>query len=221
MPATLGFDLEINVPEFEYFTLRELRGYVEKIINRNKASLNRDLRTLVYQKLLKSNFYEQFTKGPMYYEIGNPNAEMDLKGIFRLIADDMLIDFPVSVVSNGQLNLDIIIGILDSSYYEILTSPHSSYISMNSEGKRTLIEWIKWLLIGGSGPLIFNYEYRSDPKFSKWSRTGEAIMIKSRNNWGLRQVWVGKPGDNVLTRSLEGIELTITKILDLRIISKL
>lgn len=218
----ISFELDINQQDFEYFLLRELRDYIEKVVQRNKNGVSNEIRKEVFTKLLKSDFYGQFTKGPMYYEIGNNRADSDLKAIFRLIADNMLVNFPVGNVGNGQLQIDIEIGILESTYNDILTSPHASYISINSSGKRTLIEWMKWLLISGSGPLVYNYIFDSHKDYAQWSRTGQGLMLKSNNNtWGLRQVWVGKQGDNVLTRSLEGIEMAIATILDLKIISKL
>lgn len=221
MPASANFELEINQADFDYFITREVRSVIEKTIARNINKVKLDVQREVYDRLLKSNFYKQFTSGPMYYEIGNRRASTDLKGIFKIIVDNLLIKLPVGFVGNGQLTINIELGILESSYNDILTSPFSSYISINSQGRRTLIEWMKWLLIGGSGPLVINYEFYSGTNFAKWSRTGGGIMIQSKNNWGLRSVWAGVKGDNILTRELAGIELAFFRSIDINIISKL
>lgn len=221
MPGVANFDLEINQSDFDYFLLREIRSVLEKTINRNINKVKLDIQRAVYDRLLKSNFYKQFTSGQMYYEIGNRRAAVDLKAIFKIISDNLLVSLPIGFVGNGQLAINIELGILESSYNDILTSSFASYTSINSQGKRTLIEWMKWLLVGGSGPLIINYEFYTAPNVAQWSRTGQSIMIKSKNNWGLRSVWAGVQGDNVLTRELQGIELTFFRIVDLNIISKL
>jgi hypothetical protein len=222
MPAALNLELDLNFQDFEYFTLIEIRKYVESVINRNKLGVERRIRQAVYSRLLRSNFYKQFTKGPMYKEIGNPNAERNLQSIFKIISDNLEVKFIPGVISTGFLNIEIQIGVLESSYKDILSAFSASYFSVNKKGTATLIEWMKWLLIGGGGPLVLNYEFASGPQFNKGSRTGNALMIKSDNgSWGLRTVWAGTYGDNVLTRELKGIELTFARILDLAIISKL
>lgn len=221
MPGLANFDLEINQADFDYFLMREVRSIIEKTINRNINRVKLDIQRAVYDRLLKSNFYKQFTSGKMYQEIGNRRAAVDLKAIFKIISDNLVVSLPVGFVGNGQLFINIELGILESSYNDILSSSFASYTSINSKGKRTLIEWMKWLLVGGSGPLIINYEFYSAPNVAQWSRTGQSIMIKSENNWGLRSVWAGVQGDNVLTRELQGIELTFFRIVDLNIISKL
>ena len=64
--------------------------------------------------------------------------------------------------------------------------------------------WLEWLLLKGNQIIVRNYEVKIGS--NSRSRSGDAIMISSSENWRVPPEFIGTNTNNWTTRALSKIE---------------
>lgn len=162
----------------------------------------------VSRALKNSDVYmEIIGGGDLLGQLGIPNPS-DLNDIIDVWADGIEVAYSPSRGKFGVIK----IGILESTYSDVLSLPQSSYISggalSNKRGGPFVIEWLRWLLLEAGRPLIEDYQIFNEDR--RASRTTGRIMIPG-GNWNMPQRF-SAGGDNFAIRALSDIEKVIDDI---------
>ena len=81
--------------------------------------------------------------------------------------------------------------------------------SYQSKGGK--VDWLEWLLTAGTSEVISGYRVMYG--FFDTSRTGEAIMVKSKTKgFSIDPMYAGTQDDNWITRSLKKVEGNISNL---------
>jgi hypothetical protein len=105
-------------------------------------------------------------------------------------------------------------GIRDD-WSDVLSLPSVSYSATTR-----VIPWLEWLLLAGDSTLIRSYDVSFVVPPGKKSRTGKAVMVRSKKNWGVPPEYAGTASDNVITRAIVsgGVYQSITKIMETELV---
>ena len=109
----------------------------------------------------------------------------------------------VSSLAGGELRAQF--GLVDGGA-RIMNMPIASFVTE----KGTHLEWLRWLLLEGSAPIVGEYGFKS----SFAGRTGQGVMVKKRGkSWSVPAQFQGIEGNNFATQALDGIEFEIQAII--------
>ncbi len=142
------------------------------------------------------------TEGNLQAELGVVNPEEKLDEIINEWIEKIKIDTIFVSELGKNIRGKMTIGIVLSSYGDVLKL--GSAVQPTSKGDN--LEWLEWLLIRGDDQIIVDYVVdigqfkKPDP-----SRTGFALMRKvPSQSWGVPKDFVGFPGNNFVTKVLNG-----------------
>jgi hypothetical protein len=94
------------------------------------------------------------------------------------------------------------IGIIQSDYSDVLSSPDASF-SYASAFTSGTIEWLRWLLLEGTNVLVTSYDFVP----SNEGRTGMGTMVyKKSGSWTVPPEFAGTASDNFVLRALADID---------------
>jgi hypothetical protein len=185
-------NMSINKKELEKAILAEIRNIIRQKIPKLEAELNHNL-----QNILEKHFLQGLPviAGQDFNELGIPDIQDRLTSIALSASND----FRIKIFQRSLLNINI--GILETSYKELLKLPEAIFTYSSKSGSNVL-PYLKWLLVEGSTPVISEYDFMVKPDSG---RTTGGIMIKT-NNWKVPPNLQGTINDNLLTRCLSNIE---------------
>ncbi len=180
---------------------KKLVRNMPKILNAIKSRMGIE----VSKELKESTVYKEITLGgSLLGQLGLSNPS-DLDDIIDAWANGIEVTYSLTKGKFGAIN----IGILESTYSDVLSLPQASYVS---ERSGLLVEWLRWLLLEGNAVLVKDYFFL-DRSGVPGSRTGLGIMVESRSrNWSIPPRFAGTSGDNFATRALSDIDKVIDDI---------
>ena len=73
------------------------------------------------------------------------------------------------------------------------------------------LPWLEWLLLKNNKVIVNNYDVKLGPNIN--SRTGNAIMVSSNNNWRVPPQFAGSQASNWTTRAIERVDKQIESII--------
>jgi hypothetical protein len=173
------------------FAIRKTRTlFVQEI----KTALRQDI---VYLELLN------YIDGILYYDVGLANAGQVAEQIVELVASSIeLRKLPARRNDLGGIGLTV----LKDGIQPILSLPMGSYQSKGGK-----VDWLDWLLTAGTSEVISGYRVMYG--FFDTSRTGQAIMVKSKTKgFSIDPDYAGTENDNWITRSLKRVEGNISNL---------
>jgi len=185
--------------------LKEINASAGKIVAKNIPKIQRILderiEKIVFQRLVSGL---PSIQGRDLAEIGVPDINTRLTSIVQAVAQN------VRVKVTFSNSIQIRINILEQDYSDVLSLPEAVYAYTSANGSGVL-EWLKWILLGGSGPIISGFEF--SPLASPFSRTSGGLMVAG-GSWGVPSDLAGTADNNILTRSLQNIEQDIKIIVN-------
>mgnify|MGYP006403112799 FL=1 len=103
--------------------------------------------------------------------------------------------------------LGSIVIVMDEAFVnDVINMPIASFVTENGSH----LEWLRWLLLEGSAPIVGEYGFKSAPR----GRTGQGIMVKKTGkSWSVPAQFQGVENNNFVTEALEGIETEIQGII--------
>jgi len=173
------------------FAIRKTRTlFVQEI----KTALRQDI---VYLELLN------YIDGILYYDVGLANAGQVAEQIVELVVSSIeLRKLPARRNDLGGIGLTV----LKDGIQPILSLPMGSYQSKGGK-----VDWLDWLLTAGTSEVISGYRVMYG--FFDTSRTGQAIMVKSKTKgFSIDPDYAGTENDNWITRSLKRVEGNISNL---------
>lgn len=193
--------------EFETYVMstifKKVRASVQVIRDEIRGNIQEEVRAA----LIGIREYRELLGGKLQAELGVPNPQERL----ITIIDTWLNGIEVKTKVQRDPFLIIDIGILKSSYDDVLSLPAASYTysSARTEGD---IPWLKWLLIEGDKRIIQQYTFKP---VRKGSRTGLGIMVGTpQGGWRVPPEYAGTELNNFATRALDKIDSSIDKIVE-------
>jgi hypothetical protein len=159
-----------------------------------KTALRQDI---VYLELLNH------IDGILYYDVGLANAGQVAEQIVELVSSSIqLRKLPARRDDLGGIGLTV----LKDGLQPILSLPMGSYQSKGGK-----VDWLDWLLTAGTSEVISGYRVMYG--FFDTSRTGQAIMVKSKTKgFSIDPDYAGTEDDNWITRSLKRVEGNISNL---------
>lgn len=184
---------------------QEINKEFRKNISRNALKIQIALDAKIGQIVLRRLITGLPTiQGRDLAEIGVPDINSRLTSIAQAVSDNI----KVKVIPNdNSFRINIII--LDNDYSDILSLPEAVYQYTSTRGGG-ILEWLRWLLLGGRGAIIGGFNFSAIP--NQFSRTGGGLMLEG-GNWNVPQSLAGTADNNILTRSLENIQVDIIAII--------
>lgn len=188
--------LEQNISNEIIVRLRK----IDKVVQRELEEI---IRTQVFRFLSDSDETKKILSPINIYNIGLPDLEARLIGIYSHIAETTSVK--VSVSKNPLLLIEV--GIIDSDYSALLSLKEATQPYYNGS-------WLEWLLTAGTTPVIMGYDYFGN---RQGGRAGGGLMGKAQS-WSVPDDIAGVQGDNFLTRAIEPIEdllaILVTKTIE-------
>ena len=185
--------------------LKDIDKQLKKLINKNipkmQRILNEKIGDIVFQRLVNGL---PVIQGNDLAEIGVPDINSRLISIMQTISRNVRIK-----ISPGK-QLRMTINIIEEDYSDVLSLPDAVYAYTSSRGSG-ILEWLKWILLGGNGTIIGGFDFSPAP--SPFSRTGGGLMVAG-GGWSVPSNLAGTSQNNILTRALDNIEKDIRAIVD-------
>ena len=192
---TKGLQTEIN---------KQFRKSIGKNALKIQATLDAKIGQIVLRRLLTGL---PTIQGQDLASIGVPDINTRLVSIAQAVADNVR----VKVIPSGSgKSFRVNVIILDTDYSDILSLPEAVYAYTSAKGGG-ILEWLRWILLGGSGTIIGGFRFSPIP--SQFSRTGGGLMLEGGSGWKVPDSLAGTADNNILTRSLENIQVDILSII--------
>ena len=182
---------------------KRIRASVQTI----RDEIRGNVRHAVRAALIETPEHRSLLGGKLQAELGVPQPEGRLITIIETWING--IEVETQVKKGPFLTIDI--GILRSSYEDVLSLPAAtySYSSRHTEGE---IPWLRWLLLEGDKRIVQKYVFKP---VRKGSRTGLGIMAETKQGgWRVPPEFAGTELNNFATRALEDIDTSIDKIVE-------
>lgn len=93
---------------------------------------------------------------------------------------------------------DLVVSALDGDFADVLSADLASYESINRRGERSPVEWLRWLLFGGTGTVVATHRILRKGAFVG-SRTGAAVMAPG-GQYRVDAAYAGTAEANWVTR---------------------
>jgi hypothetical protein len=178
------------------------------MFDKSIPSIRSGLISLLIDGLRQEPEYLSLKSGKLRYELGIPDAG-SVDDIVNKLANTVTITKnPIRSSSNGLSGGLSILAIESSSFNGLLEDP-SAQVDDTVRGYS--LPWLDWLLLKGNQTIIKKYDVKFGPSPS--SRTGNAIMVESNNNWRVPAEFTGTKNNNWTTRAIDRIEKSIVDLI--------
>ena len=194
-------NISINIKDLQKNIDQQLNKNISTNIPKIQRVLNQKVEKIVFQRLVSGL---PSIQGRDLAEIGVPDINTRLTSIVETISRNVRIK-----ITPGK-SLGINITILQQDYSDVLSLPEAVYAYTSANGSGVL-EWLKWILLGGSGQIIGGFEF--SPLASPFSRTGGGLMVAG-GSWSVPPGLSGTATNNILTRALENIQKDIEIVIN-------
>lgn len=188
--------------------LGELSKQVGKLFTKAQPKIQKDFRTIISRAIRSQPEYGSLKTGELRYNFGIPNVAA-VDAVVDRFVDSINVRTNAVKVSGNTLSADLIFSIIAE---EDVTSILSSEEAQVLTEKGQTLPWLQWLLLEGSEPLVLTHRIKIGS--SEYSRTGQAIMIPTKNgNWRVPPRYIGTVDNNWITRAISSVEGEINNIL--------
>ena len=186
-----------------------LRQQIRTTLMRASPGILKRVKEAVRAALGTSRELSELVGGPLQAELGVPNPNVAIQGMINEWVENIGITAKV-----GNKTSSLALYGIRGDWSDVLAQPASKYTT----AKGQVIPWLEWLLMAGDATFLVDYDVSYKVPKGVHSRTGQAIMVRSRKSWGVPSWAAGTESDNFVTRSLSGIYVTIEKIMTQEII---
>lgn len=203
--------LSLNIVEststIEKDILNIIASVLDEAFQKLRPSIINKLQQIVKDAIMAEPEYQSLLNGQLKYELGIDN-NFKIMDIIEVWSSTVNIDIkPVRIVGS-KLTGGIAISMIKSDYSDVLSQDSASITDQNTG---SVIPWLYWLLLAGGDILISNYEVQLGP--NPKSRSGNAIMVSSTENWRMPPQYAGTAKDNWVYRAINKLDSQIENML--------
>lgn len=187
---------------FEANVIKELKKKFRRAGPSIAKRTEEAVQSLVTLRLSSSEVVNSLAGGQLRAEFGLVDGELRISNIIEIWANALNVTYFPMV---GKLGSIVIV--MDEAFVnDVINMPIASFVTENGSH----LEWLRWLLLEGSAPIVGEYGFKSAPR----GRTGQGIMVKKTGkSWSVPAQFQGVENNNFVTEALEGIETEIQGII--------
>tara|TARA_R110000737_G_C14535365_1_gene478003 strand:- start:150 stop:797 length:648 start_codon:yes stop_codon:yes gene_type:complete len=187
---------------FEANVIKELKKKFRRVGPSIAKRTEEAVQSLVTLRLSSSEVVNSLAGGQLRAEFGLVDGELRISNIIEIWANALNVTYFPMV---GKLGSIVIV--MDEAFVnDVINMPIASFVTENGSH----LEWLRWLLLEGSAPIVGEYGFKSAPR----GRTGQGIMVKKTGkSWSVPAQFQGVENNNFVTEALEGIETEIQGII--------
>lgn len=191
--------------------LKECLAVIKPKIDKIHRVLSIFLPDYITGKITDSETWQSLISGPLRAELGLENPQALLALVAKHIESEIFVSKPKFSTSIDHLS-EIGLGGIPSDYETLMNSPGASYISINSQGNRTPIHWLRYLLTAGKAPIFRNTVIRRYSSPIKAGRTKMALMRKSAGGVYILP-GAGTLNNNFLKKTIKSLENELIQVI--------
>jgi hypothetical protein len=195
--------------------LEAMKNQLNKALNTTAASIKSDLAPIIKNSLETEPEFNSLMSGQLRQEFGIQNTS-SVTNIIDIMVNSIVVNIKPVKISNRGLSGGLEIQLIGPGYGGALLDSSAQVID-NERGYS--LPWLEWLLLKGNQILIRQYEVKIGP--TPKSRSGDAIMIPSNQNWRVPPEFAGTERDNWVIRALNKVDNKITNIIQSKFESSL
>ncbi len=183
------------------------------------SRLQDQVTTFIETSITNSPEADDLIRGFMRTEFGLVDPATNVANIIKAIISAAKVK-PANFryVGKPELAGKITIEVLRDDLREVLGLSDASF---TSEGKFAgEVEWLRWLLLGGTSVVLAGFHVHHSPVNTQYSRTGGDALMFPGGNYSVTgsgfvpPQFAGTAGDNWLTRALEKINLYLEPLVE-------
>jgi len=164
---------------------------------------------IIKQSIVSQPEYESLTKGSLRLELGIPDAENKISELLLLWINNIEVKYVPPNITNHQIKSTLSINMIKTDFSDVLGTS-SAEVRDNISG--SAIPWLQWLLLDGGSILVAHHSVIIGP--DDRSRTGNAIMRRSKNSWSVPPEFSGTIANNWITRAIDSARGEINTLLE-------
>lgn len=188
--------------------LLAMSSHISNAMNQAKDKIKQEMSILLASALRQEPEYNSLKNGQLRLDFGiSDTATVD--DIVQKMADSTTVNTIPIKINNSGLSGGLMITAVESETIGGLIGDSSALVIDRERGYS--LPWLEWLLLKGNSNIIMNYDVKYGPNPA--SRTGEAIMVRSSNNWRVPAQFVGIKENNWTTRAIDRIATNIPTLI--------
>ncbi len=206
----MRFSLKVleSSTQIQQSILKSLVSILNKNFSQASQNIATRLKKMVKEAIEAEPEYQSLMSGQLRDELGIPDPGNRVNTIVNAWANNVNVNLKPVTINGSRITGNISIGMIKEDYSDVL-GLSEAIITDRSTGSS--IPWLYWLLLGGGDILVKDYEIKIGP--SKRSRTGNAVMVKSKKDWRMPSKFVGVAGNNWVYRAISRLDSTIEQMM--------
>lgn len=212
----MPFAIEVTTTEAEMESriLKGVRDVLDLALRHAAPAIRSEIAVLVDGLIRRTPEYESLIGGDLMGELGLADPQRRVDAVLSKVREGVQVWSDTLRVVGRRIEGGLHIGMLRSSYEDVLNLAEASYVSQSSGSE---IPWLGWLVGGGDRVLVYDYDVEAvlTPQQRARSRSKRALMFKG-SGWKVPAAYSGTWDDNFLTRAFDvaGIESRIERIVE-------
>lgn len=206
---TLKFNINLveSDTEIKKLILTALAEDLTTTFKKSLSEIETNIKRMVGEAIRQEPEYVSLKSGQLRAEFGIKNPDDVDKIIEAIVNTSNIILSPIKVTQIG-LSGGIKYTMLKQEDLEGITFTDIASVLDN---KGYYLPWLKWLLYEGGKPLVKKFRVKMGS--SRNSRSGMAIMVKSKSNWRVPPQFAGSVSSNWITRAIDKIDTEVTSMI--------
>lgn len=206
---TLSLNIRQSEKEIANLIGQEIAKRCNAAVFRPLDRLKAEVATIVEQLIDKSPESDSLRQGILRHELGLVNPEENIKQVITAVINAAQ-TIPYGFSYNGRLSGGFQVAVLRDDLSDALGATGASFTSPEGGFE---VDWLEWLLTGGTDLVIDDYAILYGPVSDTFSRTDSGIMIKSKRGYRIfPDAFTGTKKDNWLTRALNKLPSLLNPI---------
>lgn len=190
--------------------LPQVNKYMISSINEIKSKIPNIIKTAI----INTPEYESLINGKLKYELGINDSTEKLAGLIELWSSRILVNYNKPRISMNKIISSVSINMIRVDFSDVL---YSEYAYVVDSFRGYSLPWLEWLLLEGNRTIVKDHSVKIG--LNKYSRTGLAIMVPSKQSWRVPSEFAGTISNNWITRAIDNAEeniiYSINRILDI------
>ncbi len=166
---------------------------VQEAFGRAAPALESKLPGLIERAFRDSPEYDSLVSGLLRVEFGLSDPRAAVESVVAAVAASVVVEVGLGTLTASAFEAD---------FSDALSASGAEFTSVNRLGTRSAVEWLQWLLFGGTGVVVAGYKLLTRGPFTG-SRTGGAVMGgmgRYSGGYSVDPLFAGTPADNWVTR---------------------
>jgi len=167
--------------------LPDIIDYMNNVIKYIKINLPEVVRNAI----VSTPEYQSLVGGQLQFELGIPDVNQKISGLLNIWMNNIVYEYQIPRIANNKIIGNFSVGMIRVDFDDVIYSEYATIRDV----KGYSLPWLEWLLTEGNRILVPSHEVVFGA--SRYSRTGNAIMRKSKNrSWKVPSQYAGTLNDN-------------------------